>query len=157
MKGIVASTLDLWADLKRKGWGHICNLNQDILELFFMNIRSLGGASDHPRANNFGSRFRILMLSRNCMKVLINHANVAPLIMMMSEQDWAMFIVVEGASKDFGEEANDGLLNCGDEGNQDRELADKTDEGSLQYISGYIARKFSSNYHKEFESSYIFL
>ena len=42
---IVASTLDLWADLKRKGWGHICNLNQDILELFFMNIRSLGGAS----------------------------------------------------------------------------------------------------------------
>ena len=85
------------------------------------------------------------------MKVLINHANVAPLIMMMSEQDWAMFIVVEGASKDFGEEANDGLLNCGDEGNQDRELADKTDEGSLQYISGYIARKVSSNYHKEFE------
>ena len=83
------------------------------------------------------------------MKVLINHANVAPLIMMMSEQ--------EGAYKDFGEEANDGLLNCGDEGNQDRELADKTDEGSIQYISGYIARKVSSNYHKEFESSYIFL
>ena len=36
MKSIVASTLDLWADLKRKGWGHICNLNQDILELFFI-------------------------------------------------------------------------------------------------------------------------
>ena len=82
MKGIIASTLDL----KRKGSGLICtyNLNQDILELFFMNIRSLGCSSDHPRANNFGSRFRILMLSRNCTKVLINHANVAPLIMMMS-------------------------------------------------------------------------
>ena len=46
-----------------------------------------------------------------------------------------MFILVEGTSKDFVEEANDGLLNYGDEGHQDRELADKTDEGSLQYIS----------------------
>ena len=46
-----------------------------------------------------------------------------------------MFILVEGTSKDFVEEANDGLLNCGDEGHQDRELTDKTDEGSLQYIS----------------------
>ena len=59
-----------------------------------------------------------------------------------------MFILVEGTSKDFVEEANDGLLNCGDEGHQDWELADKTDEGSLQYISGYIALKVSSDYHK---------
>ena len=59
-----------------------------------------------------------------------------------------MFILVEGTSKDFIEEANDGLLNYGDEGHQDRELADKTDEGSLQYISGYIALKVSSDYHK---------
>ena len=58
-----------------------------------------------------------------------------------------MYILVEGTSKDFVEEANDGLLNCGDEGHQDRELADKTDEGSLQYISGYIALKVSSDYH----------
>ena len=46
-----------------------------------------------------------------------------------------MFILVEGTSTAFVEEANDGLLNCGDEGHQDRELADKTDKGSLQYIS----------------------
>ena len=59
-----------------------------------------------------------------------------------------MFILVERTSKDFIEEANDGLLNCGDEAHQDRELADKTDEGSLKYISGYIALKVSSDYHK---------
>ena len=60
-----------------------------------------------------------------------------------------MFILVEGTSKDFIEEANDGLLNCGDEAHQDRELADKTEEGSFQYISGYIALKVSSDkYHK---------
>ena len=161
MKGIVASTkslLDLWADLKRRGWGHICtyNLNQDILELFFSNIRSLGGCSDHPRANSFGSRFRILMLSSNCMKVLIDNANVAPSD-NEDEQDWTMFSLGEGASQDFVEEANDGLVDCGDEGHLDSELADKTDEGSLQYISGYIARKVSSNYHKEFESGFIFI
>ena len=44
-----------------------------------------------------------------------------------------MFILVERTSKDFIEEANDGLLNCGDEAHQDRELADKTEEGSFQY------------------------
>ena len=43
-----------------------------------------------------------------------------------------MFILVEGTSKDFIEEANDGLLNCGDEAHQDRELADKTEEGSFE-------------------------
>ena len=59
-----------------------------------------------------------------------------------------MFILVEGTSKDFIEEANDGLWYCGDEGHQDRDPADKTDEGSLQYISGYIALKVSSDYHK---------
>ena len=90
MKGIIASTkslLALWDDLKGRGWSFICthNLNQDILELFFSNIRSLCGTSDHPRANNFGSRFRILMLSSNCMKVLINGANVGmwPLLRTM--------------------------------------------------------------------------
>ena len=145
MKGIIASTLDL----KRKGSGLICtyNLNQDILELIFMNIRSLGGSSDHPRANSFGSRFRILMLSSNCMKVLVENANVAPCD-NIDEQDWTMFSLEEGASKEFEEEANDGLVDCGDEGHLDRELADKTDEGSLQYISGYIALKVSSDYHK---------
>ena len=59
-----------------------------------------------------------------------------------------MFILVEGTSKAFIEEANDGLLNCGDEAHQDRELADKTEEGFFQYISGYIALKVSSDYHK---------
>ena len=66
MKGIVASTLDLWADLKRKGWGHICMYNHVLVVPV-----TIPGPT-------------ILMLSRNCMKVLINHANVAPLIMMMS-------------------------------------------------------------------------
>ena len=153
MKGIVASTkslLDLWTDLKRRGWGHICtyNLNQDILELFFANIRSLCGSSDHPRANNFGSRFRILMLSSNCMKVLINNANVAP-AENDDEQEWTMFSLMDGASEaeEFVEEANDGLVDLGDEGDLEQELADKTDKGSLQYISGYIARKVSSNDH----------
>ena len=155
MKGIVASTkslLDLWADLKRRGWRHICtyNLNQDILELFFSNIRSLCGASDHPRANQFGSRFRISMLSSNCMKVLIDNANVAP-TEHDDEQEWTMFSLGNGASQDFVEEANDGLVDLGDEGDLDRELADKTDEGSRQYIAGYIARKVSSIYHRDFE------
>ena len=34
-------------------------------------------------------------------------------------------------------------------------LADKIDKGSLQYISGYVARKVCSNYHEEQESSLI--
>ena len=152
MKGIVASTkslLALWADLKRRGWSYICtyNLNQDILELFFSNIRSLCGASDHPRANNFGSRFRILMLSSNCMKVLIDNANVAP-AENGDEQEWTMFSLAQGASDDFEEEANDGLIDLGDEEDLERELGNKTDQGSLQYISGYIARKVSRRYHK---------
>ena len=159
MKGIVSSTkslLALWDDLKRRGWSHICtyNLNQDILELFFSNIRSLCGANDHPRANNFGSRFRILMLSSNCMKVLVDNANVAP-AENGDEQEWTMFNLVNGASEDFEEEANDGLVDLGDEGELERDLADKTDKGSLQYISGYVARKVSSNYHEEQESSFI--
>ena len=109
MKGIVSSTkslLALWDDLKRREWSHICtyNLNQDILELFFSNIRSLCGANDHPRANNFGSRFRILMLSSNCMKVLVDNANVAP-AENGDEQEWTMFNLVNGASEDFEEEA----------------------------------------------------
>ena len=153
MKGIVSSTnslLALWADLKSRGWGYICtyNLNQDILELYFSNIRSLCGANDHPRANNFGSRFRILMLSSNCMKVLIHNANVVP-NENDDEQEWTMFSLTDGASKDFKDEASDGLVDLGDEETLERELAEKTDKGSLQYISGFIARKVSSNYPKE--------
>ena len=58
-----------------------------------------------------------------------------------------MFSLGNGASEDFVEEANDGLVDLGDEGDLDRELADKTDEGSRQYISGYIARKVSSMFN----------
>ena len=92
------------------------------------------------------------------MKVLIYNANVAP-AENDDKQDWTMFSLVDGASEDFVDEANDGLIDLGDEGDLDRELVDKTDTGSLQYVSGYIAlaRKVSSNYHKEFESSFIFL
>ena len=39
-----------------------------------------------------------------------------------------MFSLGNGASEDFVEEANDGLVDLGDEGDLDRELADKTDE-----------------------------
>ena len=152
MKGIVASTkslLALWNDLKHRGWPHICtyNLNQDILELFFSNVRSLCGANDHPRANNFGSRFRILMLSSNCMKVLVDNANVA-YAENDDEKEWSILRLEDGATEDFVEEANDGLVDLGDEGDLDRELADKTDEGALQYIIGFIARKVSRRYHK---------
>ena len=153
MKGIVSSInslLALWADLKsRGGWSYICtyNLNQDILELYFSNIRSLCGASDHPRANSFGSRFRILMLSSNCMNVLVDNANVAP-AENDDEQEWTMLGLVDGASENFVEEANDGLVDLGDEETLEQELAEKTDEGSRQYISGYIAHKVSLTYHK---------
>ena len=44
---------------------------------------------------------------------------------------------------------SDGLVDLGDEETLERELAEKTDKGSLQYISGYIARKVSSNFPKE--------
>ena len=153
MKGIVASTkslLALWNDLKSRGWSHLCtyNLNQDILELYFSNVRSLCGANDHPRANNFGSRFRILMLSSNCMNVLINNANVAPAD-NDDEQEWSMLRLMDGASEGFIEEENDGLVDLGDEETLEQELAEKTDKGSLQYISGFIARKVSSNYPKK--------
>ena len=153
MKGIIASTkslLALWDDLKGRGWSFICthNLNQDILELYFSNIRSLCGTSDHPRANNFGSRFRILMLSSNCMKVLINQANVSP-AENNDEQEWTIFSLGDGASDDFMEESNDGLIDLGDEEDLERELGNTTDKGSLQYISGFIAHKVSSYYTEQ--------
>ena len=160
MKGIVTTTkslLSLWNDLKSRGWSHICtyNLNQDILELFFSNVRSLCGANDHPRANNFGSRFRILMLSSNCMKVLVENANVAPAENSDErDREWTMLSLTDGVTEDFVEEANDGLVDLGDEGDLEGELGDQTDQGSLQYITGFIARKVSSRYHKEQKSNW---
>ena len=87
------------------------------------------------------------MLSSNCMKVLIDNANVAP-VENGDEQEWTMFSLAQGASDDFEEEANDGLIDLGDEEDLERELGNKTNQGSLQYISGYIARKVSRRYHK---------
>ena len=55
------------------------------------------------------------------------------------------------------EEANDGLVDLDDEGDLVRELGDQTDQGSLQYITGFIARKVSSRYDKEQKSNFIFL
>ena len=87
-------------------------------------------------------------LSSNCMEVLIDNANVAP-HENDDEQEWTMFSLVDGASEDFKDEASDGLVDLGDGETLERELAEKTDKGSLQYISGFIARKVSSNYPKE--------
>ena len=49
------------------------------------------------------------------------------------------------------------LRDLGDEGDLEMELGDQTDQGSLQYITGFIARKVSSRYHKEQKSNFIFL
>ena len=68
-----------------------------------------------------------------------------------------MLSLTDGVTEDFVEEANDGLVDLGDEGDLVRELGDQTDQGSLQYITGFIARKVSSRYHKEQKSNFIFL
>ena len=60
MKGVVCSTrsvLALYKELKEEG-GHqhyLCTyqLNQDPLELFFAQVRSLGGSNNHLRAADF--------------------------------------------------------------------------------------------------------
>ena len=82
------------------------------------------------------------------MNVLINNANVA-YAENDDEKEWSILRLEDGATEDFVEEENDGLVDLGDEETLEQELAEKTDKGSLQYISGYIARKVSSNYPKK--------
>ena len=50
-------------------------VNQDPLELFFAQVRSLGGPNNHPRAADFCSRFRTLSMCSNSVvdNVLTSH------------------------------------------------------------------------------------
>ena len=76
------------------------------------------------------------------MKVLIDNANVAP-AENGDEQEWNMFSLAQGASDDFVEEANDWLIDLGDEEDLERELGNKTDQSSLQNISELILMIFN--------------
>ena len=76
------------------------------------------------------------------MKVLIDNANVAP-AENGDEQEWTMFSLAQGASDDFVEEANDWLIDLGDEEDLERELGNKTDKSSLQNISELILMIFN--------------
>ena len=50
---------------------------KDALELFFSHIRALGGHCNHPRAAQFGSRYRSLFFSSHTMNILSDSTPVS--------------------------------------------------------------------------------
>ena len=50
---------------------------KDALELFFSHIRALGGYCNHPRAAQFGSRYRSLFFSSHTMNILSDSTPVS--------------------------------------------------------------------------------
>ena len=112
-------------------------VNQDPLELFFAQVRSLGGPNNHPRAADFCSRFRTLSMCSNSVvdNVLSNTTNITPNT-ETSEYSWN---AVRVAEEEFSN--NDGLLEQDEEEELQFELPGRTDPEAVQYISGYVARK----------------
>ena len=142
MKGILCTTnslISLYRELKEEGQGYLCTyqVNQDPLELFFAQVRSLGGSNSHPRAADFATRFRTLTMCSNSMvdNVLSPNTNVSPAT-EASEYTWNALDV---SSEDLSN--NDGLLDQEGEEELKIELPGRTDPEAVQYISGYIARK----------------
>ena len=145
MKGIMCtinSLISLYKELKEEGQQYLCSyqVNQDPLELFFAQVRSLGGPNNHPRAADFCSRFRTLSMCSNSVvdNVLSPNTNVTP-DTETSEYSWNALSV---AAEDFSN--SDGLLEQDEEEELQFELPGRTDPEAVQYISGYVARKVGS-------------
>ena len=145
MKGILCTTnslMSLFNELKEEGQSYLCSyqVNQDPLELFFAQVRSLGGCNSHPRAADFCSRFRTLTMCSNSVvdNVLSPNTNVTPAT-EASEYTWnALDVLEEDVSN------NDRLLEQQEEEELQFELPGRTDPEAVEYISGYVARKVSS-------------
>ena len=142
MKGILCtinSLISLYSELKAEGQSYLCTyqVNQDPLELFFAQVRSLGGSNSHPRAADFCNRFRTLAMCSNSVvdNVLSPNTNCTP-DTEASEHSWNALSVVE---EDFSN--HDGLLEQEEEEELQFELPGRTDPEAVQYISGYVARK----------------
>ena len=148
MKGILCttkSTINLYNELKEECLlDYLCTyqLNQDPLELFFAQVRSLGGSNNHPRSADFCSRFRTLSMCSNSMvdNILSPNTNVTP-DTESSEHSWNALSVVADC-EDFSDDYYDaGLLNKTEEDELQFELPGRTDPDAVQYITGYIARQ----------------
>ena len=142
MKGIMCtinSLISLYMELKDEGQQYFCTyqVNQDPLELFFAQVRSLGGPNNHPRAADFCSRFRTLSMCSNSVvdNVLSPNTNITP-DTESSEYSWNALGVAE---EDFSN--NDGLLEQDEEEELQFELPGRTDPEAVQYISGYVAQE----------------
>ena len=149
MKGIICTTkslINLYTELKAEGQCYLATyqVNQDPLELLFAQIRSLGGSNNHPRAADFTSRFRTLVMCSNKMmdSVLSPLTNVTP-DTEASEYTWNALSAV--ADEDINkEDVEDKLLDDKEEEELQYELPGRTDPEAVQYISGYVARNVSS-------------
>ena len=117
-------------------------LNQDPLELFFAQIRSLGGSNYHPRAADFCSRFRTLVMCSNSQtdNLLSPNANVTP-DTEVTDLSWNAFSAVEEGGEDFSNVDNDGFLEKNEVEELEYELPGRTDRDAVEYLVGYIARK----------------
>ena len=140
MKGIEAATKsirELYQELKSEGQSYLRTylLNQDALELFFSNIRGLGGSSDHPRPANFISRFRALVLSSNVENLLNDKKNVSE-----AKDIWEPRL----SSLTELQEDDTRLNDLNSEDNVDDEfcptLSLHSSDGQ-QYVAGYLAKK----------------
>ena len=149
MKGVVCSTksvLALYKELKEEG-GHqhyLCTyqLNQDPLELFFAQIRSLGGSNNHPRAADFCSRFRTLVMCSNSQtdNILSPNTNVTPDTEVVDHR-WNAFSALEEGGEDLSNVDNDGFLEKNEVDELEYELPGRTDRDAVEYLTGYLARK----------------
>ena len=146
MKGVICttkSTIALYNELKAEGQDYLCTylLNQDPLELFFAQVRGLGGANNHPRAADFCSRFRTLAMCSNSVvdNVLSPNTNVTP-DTEVSEHSWNALSMVDEC-EDASDAYDAGLLNQTQQEELQFELPGRTDRDAVQYITGYIARQ----------------
>ena len=90
--GIIVSInamLDLYAELKSEGVSYLLTsrLNQDGLEIFFSQLRAIGGNSTHPSTVETISRIRTLCLSKNVKSIICNSS--------VENQDDSNFLSVE--------------------------------------------------------------
>jgi hypothetical protein len=117
-------------------------LNQDCLENFFFQLRSRGGADDHPSPLNALYRIRMIILGKN-PGILSSHVNTQE----VEPQEYLSAKVFENAELTVSLNPSDNLAeislsissSSSNSSNDGRNT--ETTNDALQYIAGYIAKK----------------
>lgn len=151
-KGIIISTKSLkglFNSMKEEfNAAYICThrLNQDCLENFFFQLRSRGGADDHPSPLNALYRIRMIILGKN-PGILSSHVNTEE----AEPQEYLSAKVFEQAEIALNPSDNNLVeINLSISSSSSTSSNDssnlETANDALEYIAGYIAKKFKDKY-----------